>query len=116
MKIDKDFNLIIGLRIRELRESLGMSREAFSEKCDLSSSFLAAVENGTKGITAKTIYKICNATNVSADYIINGHEHGFETDIVIEHLATIEAPYRKYAIRLLTEYCNAIHHKSNTEH
>ena len=116
MKIDKDFNLIIGLRIRELRESLGMSREAFSEKCDLSSSFLAAVENGAKGITAKTIYKICNATNVSADYIINGHEHGFETDIVIEHLATIEAPYRKYAIRLLTEYCNAIHHKSNTEH
>lgn len=114
MKIDKDFNLIIGLRIRELRESLGLSREAFSEKCDLSSSFLAAVENGTKGITAKTIYKICNATNISADYIINGHDNGFETDIVIEHLSAIEAPYRKYAIRILTEYCNAVHHKSNT--
>lgn len=113
MKIDKDFNLIIGLRIRKLRESLGLSREAFSEKCDLSSSFLAAVENGTKGITAKTIYKICNATNTSADYIINGHEHGFETDIVIEHLSHIDEPYRQYAVRILTEYCNAIRHKSN---
>lgn len=115
MDIDKDFNLTIGLRIRELRESLGLSREAFSEKCDLSASFLAAVESGTKGITAKTVYKICNAANVSADYIINGHDQGFETDIVIEHLSTMDVPYRKYAIRLLTEYCNAIHHKTNTE-
>ena len=41
MNIEKDFNLIIGLRIREIRESMHLSREKFSEKCDISPSFLA---------------------------------------------------------------------------
>lgn len=48
MELDKDFNLIIGLRIREVREVLHMTREQFSEKCDISTSFLSAVENGKK--------------------------------------------------------------------
>lgn len=64
MELDKDFNLIIGLRIREVREVLNMTREEFSEKCNISTSFLSAVENGKKAITTKTLCKICNATNI----------------------------------------------------
>ena len=41
MNIDKDFNLMVGLRIREVREVLRMTREQFSERCDISDSFLA---------------------------------------------------------------------------
>ena len=59
MNIDKDFNLMVGLRIREARESLHLSREKFSEKCDISPSYLADVERGKKNPTARTIYKIC---------------------------------------------------------
>ena len=45
MEINKDFNLLVGLRIREVREALQMSREQFCEVCDISESFLAAVES-----------------------------------------------------------------------
>ena len=48
MEPDKDYNLLVGLRIREIREAFQMTRAEFSEKCDISESFLAAVESGKK--------------------------------------------------------------------
>ena len=44
MDITKDFNLTVGLRIREILEAMQMTRERFSELCGISDSFLAAVE------------------------------------------------------------------------
>ena len=40
MDMEKDYNLMVGLRIREIRESMRLSREKFSEKCDISSSLM----------------------------------------------------------------------------
>lgn len=113
MELDKDFNLIVGLRIREIREALQMTRAAFSEKCDLSESFLAAVESGRKAITSKTVYKICSAVNISADYLIFGNNNGFETDTVLELLNSLDKYSRESAIRILQEYVCAIRHFQN---
>lgn len=52
----------------------------------MSESFLAAVEGGRKGVTAKILYKICTTMNVSADYFVRGKDSGFETDSLIELL------------------------------
>jgi transcriptional regulator with XRE-family HTH domain len=103
MPLDKDFNLIVGLRIREIRESMDLSREKFSEKCDISASFLADVERGKKSITAKTIYKICNACDVSADYIVLGHKKGFDRDICIEVLNSFTYEQLEHITTILQE-------------
>lgn len=115
MELNKDYNLIVGLRIREVRELLQMTREQFSEKCDISCSFLAAVESGKKAITSKTIYKICSASNVSADYIIFGKKEGFEADIVIEMLNTMDMRSKRHAICILREYISAIKEKEKIQ-
>ena len=104
----KDYNLTVGLRIREIREVLNMTREQFSEKCNISISFLSAVESGKKAVTSKTLYKICNACNVSADYFIRGNEEGFETDMIIEMIRSMDLKSREHAIRILREYIQAI--------
>lgn len=108
MEIDKDYNLIVGLRIREVREILGMTREEFSEMCDISNSFLAAVEGGKKAVTSKTPFKICTAANISADYIIRGNQNGFETDMLLEMLNSMEKKQREYAVRILREFISAV--------
>ena len=41
MEFPKDYNLSVGLRIRELREDLDYTREQFSALCDISESFLS---------------------------------------------------------------------------
>lgn len=103
MNTDKEFNLIIGLRIRELRESMHESREKFSEKCDISPSFLSDIERGKKCPTAKTIYKICTACSVSSDYIILGHETGFQKDTAIELLSSFDDDDLEHVISILHE-------------
>ncbi|WP_343248706.1 helix-turn-helix transcriptional regulator [Diplocloster hominis] len=113
MEINKDFNLLVGLRIREVREALQMSREQFCEKCDISESFLAAVESGIKSITSKTIYKICSGCNISADYLIFGNHAGYQNDMILELLNSLDDASRESAIRILTEFINAIRRKSS---
>jgi transcriptional regulator with XRE-family HTH domain len=103
MPLAKDYNLVVGLRIREVRETMHLSREKFSEKCDISESFLADVERGKKSLTAKTIYKICDACNVSADYIILGHKKGFDKDISIEVLNSFSNEQLEHVTSILQE-------------
>ena len=119
MELDKDFNLTIGLRIREIREAYRMTLAEFSERCDLSESFLTAVEGGRKGITAKTLYKICTTMNISADYIVLGKGNGFEADAVIEILNMLDKRSKEGAVRILREYTDTINHiqkQHNREH
>lgn len=109
MEPNKDFNLTVGLRIREIRETYQMTQAEFSEKCGLSESFLAAVEGGRKGITAKTLYKICTAMNVSANYFIQGRDNGFETDSLIELLDSMDKHSRESALRILREFADVVY-------
>lgn len=106
--VDKDFNLMVGLRIREAREAMHMSREKFSELCDISESFLAAVESGRKGITTKTVYKICSATYLSPDYLVMGRSHGFETDVLLELIGGLEEREREHAIQIVSAYVQSV--------
>lgn len=109
MQLDKDFNLIVGLRIREVREAFHMTQAEFSEKCDISESFLVAVEGGRKSITSKTLYKICTFTNVSADYFIRGKGNGFETDAILELIDSMDRRPKEGALRILREYTDVVH-------
>lgn len=108
MDVDKDYNLMIGLRIREIREAMNLSREQFSEKCDISTSFLADVERGKKSITSKTIYKICTSINISADYLLFGNHNGFEIDTIIELLRPLNEQQLKYAVSIISAYTSAL--------
>ena len=101
MDMEKDYNLMVGLRIREIRESMHLSREKFSEKCDISSSFLADVERGKKSLTSKTIYKICSSCNISADYIVLGHKEGFDKDVGIELLNSFNNQQMEHIVNIL---------------
>ena len=103
MDMEKDYNLMVGLRIREIRESMHLSREKFSEKCDISSSFLADVERGKKSLTSKTIYKICSSCNISADYIVLGHKEGFDKDVGIELLNSFNNQQMEHIVNILYE-------------
>ena len=66
---------IIGKRLRKQREYMGLTREEFAEKTNISWQFLAEIENGTKGMSAETLYKICTAFGISADHLLLGREN-----------------------------------------
>lgn len=64
--------ICVGKRVRDLRELNDLTREQFAERVQLSSRFLADVENGEKGLSSHSLYNICSAFHVSSDYLLFG--------------------------------------------
>ena len=84
----------IGLRIRRCQEQLKYTREEFSEQVGISPQFLAEIENGKKGMSADTLYKICMRFNLSADYILLGRSSAEQlSDPIQKALSSFSEPY-----------------------
>lgn len=70
------FKKEIGKRIRQIREEKEITRDQLAEKAEITSKFLYELENGKKGLSAKTLLKIANALSCSCDYILLGIKNG----------------------------------------
>ena len=55
----------IGLRLRELRSSLGLSQEKFSFECGLDRTYIASIEKGKRNVSIINIEKIAKACVIS---------------------------------------------------
>lgn len=71
MQLNQD-DINIGERLREIRENMHMTREEFSEKIDITDSFLGQIERGERSLSVKTLKKVVKYTGASADYLLFG--------------------------------------------
>ena len=60
---------LLGERIKLARTGKGLTLEKLSEKIGISRNFLWEIEDGRKAPALPTFYNICNALNVSADFL-----------------------------------------------
>ena len=72
-------NIEVGERIRQIRESLQMTREKFSEMIDVSDVFLGQIERGERSLSLKTLSKIVSYTGSSSDFILFGNNKNNST-------------------------------------
>ena len=68
-KIKTNKNLI-GLRLKDLRNSLNLTQEKFANKCGISQTTYSHYENGFNLITTTNAYSICKTYNVSMDWLV----------------------------------------------
>ena len=64
----KEGNMItdkIGLRIKELRNSLGLSQEKLALKAEIDRTYLAGIEQGKRNPSIKSLEKIIDALEVT---------------------------------------------------
>ena len=81
----------IGERLRTIRENMHMTREQFSEKIDITDSFLGQIERGERALSAKTLKKVVRYTGVSADYLLFGTDTNNETIQKINNILTVNS-------------------------
>lgn len=78
-----------GGRIRSIRKSRGMTRDALAEKAGISSKFLYEIEQGKKRFSAETLCRIANILEVSCDYIMSGKLIPYEDETGIAEVITL---------------------------
>lgn len=108
----------MGKRIREIRESKGLTQAALSELAGIEPSNLSHIERAATKVSLPTLINIANALEVSLDELVCGSlvksEHisvqridellsdcsPFELKAIYEMLKTIKTVLRKYGERL----------------
>jgi len=93
----------IGLRIRQERDKLGLSREKFAELVGLSAFFIGQIERGDRKMSIDTLVAISDILNVSVDYLLFGLTHYMENIVVMETYDNIYKESTDEEIRELLE-------------
>ncbi len=95
----------VGKRLRRIRSQMELTREQFAEQVGISPQFLAEIENGKKGMSADTLFKICARFDLSADYLLLGKTSFAQlSDPVQKALSGFSEPY----VELTEEIIRAI--------
>ena len=90
MQFNKE-DIDIGERLRGIRENMHMNREEFSEKIDITDSFLGQIERGERSLSVKTLKKVVKYTGVSADYLLFGQDTNNKTLQKINNILTVNS-------------------------
>ena len=72
MLTNTDLRQSVGKRVHDSRIKSDYTQAQFAELIDISVNFLSEIENGKKGMSQETLYKLCKQFNISADYILFG--------------------------------------------
>jgi len=61
-----------GRRVRELRARLGISQEAFADRCGLDRTYISGIERGKRNLSLRNIEVIAKALGVSISDLTAG--------------------------------------------
>lgn len=103
----------IGKRIHEFRITNGYTQAQFAEIIDISVNFLSEIENGKKGMSQDTIFKLCNHFDISADYILFGQKK--EDSLPKNTLLELANQLSDEDLEILIEYLTALKKMRNKE-
>ncbi len=69
-----DFKLLVrfGERLRDLRQALGLSQEAFAERCGLDRTYISGIERGKRNVSLQNLQLIAKALKTSLSRLFDG--------------------------------------------
>ena len=64
----------IGQRIRKIRESMYLTKDAFAKEIGITGQYLGLIEHGQNYLSIEKLKILCDFTGLSADYILFGKD------------------------------------------
>jgi transcriptional regulator with XRE-family HTH domain len=82
--MEKQQRIEIGLRLRQKRTELELTREQFSELADIGAGYYGQLEVGTSQMSIDTLIKLATAMKLPMEYILfgAGYEKGDSAPVI----------------------------------
>ena len=74
-----DVLLILGSKVREKRESMGLSQEEFANKCGFDRTYISMIERGKRNISLLNLLRIAEGLGTSVSSLTEGIDRGINT-------------------------------------
>lgn len=71
----------IGLRIKDIRLNMGLTKQKFASLLGISGQYLGMVERGNGCLSFDKLEILCNLSGLSADYILFGKNPSLPVDV-----------------------------------
>ena len=91
----------IGSRINLKRKEMKLTQEELAERIDVSVQMISNLELGKKAVRPENIIKLCDALNISADYILRGKSSDFEISGLLNKLIGLSEEKRILVEKLI---------------
>lgn len=79
MLSDKDLFELVGIRIRNIRKTQGVSQQILAYEVDMEKTNISRIEAGRTNVTVKNLYKIAQALGVTMKEIVDIEREHKET-------------------------------------
>jgi transcriptional regulator with XRE-family HTH domain len=68
----EDIRIRFGKSVRQKRQKLGVSQEAFADLCELDRTYVGGIERGERNVALRNIEKIARALKLSLTELFRG--------------------------------------------
>ena len=69
--LEQNIYILIGERIKSIRENIGLTQQQVSDECDFEKSTISRIESGRTNITIKNLYKLSKALGVKIKDLVD---------------------------------------------
>ncbi|MBP3323786.1 MAG: helix-turn-helix transcriptional regulator [Clostridia bacterium] len=107
MKTKKQINIEIGERIKNSRETKGITQEQLAELIDVSPQYISDLERGVVGASLETIKKICLVLTVSCDYLFFGENNDIYLTSLNAKITPLNEKQRKCLMNIIDCFIDA---------
>lgn len=104
MRQKKAINVEVGSRIREARETAGLTQERFAELIGISPQNVSCVERGLAGVSLTVLRRMCEILHVSSDSLLMGEYANNKADAIAHRLEKL--PPEQF--RVVQEVINSV--------
>ena len=72
--MSKEVEILIrfGRRVRQLRNSTGLSQESFADKCKMDRTYVGGIERGQRNVALRNIEAIATAFEITLSELMDG--------------------------------------------
>lgn len=101
---EQNFKILLGKRIKQIRNTLGLTQEAFCNKIQLEIPNLSNIENGKSYPSMQTLWKIITAFDIEPNELFNFsfYENSeIVTKLLCEYIDKLSFNKKVFALKML---------------
>ena len=98
----------MGKRIFDRRKQLNMTQETLAELAHVTPQTISTAELGQKAMRPETILKVCDALNISTEYLLRGIITDTDSSLLMAKISTLTPKQYRHFEDILDSFIAAI--------